>query len=405
MNFIIKPTSFLCNMACKYCFYLEKADFMSKKNDITPFMQTKNLYQFMEKRISYCQDKNITFIWQGGEPLLIGIDFYKRAVEYGKILAKKFNKNIYHSIQTNGTLINDEWAKFFHDEKILIGLSIDGDEELHDVYRKMKNNHSSFSSVLNAIKLMQHYQVEFNTLTVVNNINVKYPLRIYKFLKSLNIHFMQFIPVVEMDKNTNINYMPSWMEHNNVNLAEFSVNTLEYGNFINTIFDEWIRHDIANISIRLFDTLLQHFTGQPSSLCIFMPQCGGENMVLEADGTIYQCDHFVYPYSKYKLGNILDLDQNQLQSSINNWSKYKQHLSLECKQCSWLPLCNGGCPKHRFIQSNLNEKEYKSYFCPAYKSIFEHITPGMNLILEFMERKIPWEYLSSAVDKMYNKNS
>ena len=158
----------------------------------------------MEKRISYCQDKNITFIWQGGEPLLIGIDFYKRAIEYGKILAKKFNKNIYHSIQTNGTLINDEWAKFFHDEQILIGLSIDGDEELHNLYRKMKDKSSSFTKVLNAIKLMQQYNVEFNTLTVVNNINVKYPLRIYNFLKSLIIRFMQFIPVVEMNKNTNV---------------------------------------------------------------------------------------------------------------------------------------------------------------------------------------------------------
>ena len=299
MNFIVKPTSFLCNMVCKYCFYLEKADFMIKENNTTHFMQNKNLYQFMEKRISYCQDKNITFIWQGGEPLLIGIDFYKRAIEYGKILAKKFNKNIYHSIQTNGTLINDEWAKFFHDEQILIGLSIDGDEELHNLYRKMKDKSSSFTKVLNAIKLMQQYNVEFNTLTVVNNINVKYPLRIYNFLKSLNIRFMQFIPVVEMDKNTNVNYMPSWMEQNNVNLAEFSVNPLEYGNFINTIFDEWIRHDITNISIRLFDALLQHFAGQSTSLCVFMSQCGGENMVLEADGTIYQCDHFVYPDSKY----------------------------------------------------------------------------------------------------------
>ena len=267
----------------------------------------------------------------------------------------------------------------------------------------MKDKSSSFTKVLNAIKLMQQYNVEFNTLTVVNNINVKYPLRIYNFLKSLNIRFMQFIPVVEMNKNTNVNYMPSWMEQNNVNLAEFSVNPLEYGNFINTIFDEWIRHDITNISIRLFDALLQHFAGQSTSLCVFMSQCGGENMVLEADGTIYQCDHFVYPDSKYKLGNILNLDHTHLQNAINNWSKNKQNLSLECKQCSWLPLCNGGCPKHRFVKSDLNEKEYKSYFCPAYKSIFEHITPGMNLILEFMERKIPWEYLPSAIDKMYKK--
>lgn len=408
MNFIIKPTSFLCNMVCKYCFYLEKSEFMAQKDTETTshnFMRSEDLYKFMEKRVMCSNDEQITFIWQGGEPLLIGLDFYKKAVSLGKTLAKKYDKQIYHSIQTNGILINEEWAKFFHEEHILVGLSIDGDEELHNAYRKMKTQNSSFERVLQAIKLMQQYQVEFNTLTVVNNINVKHPLRVYNFLKSLNVKFMQFIPVVETEKSTNEDYMPSWLTNpqEQVKLAEFTVDPLEYGKFITTIFDEWIRKDITKISIRLFDAMVQQFLGQPTSLCVFRKECGGENMVLEADGTVYQCDHFVYPNDKYKVGNILDLNKDTLDKSITSWSANKAKISTECKSCKWLALCNGGCPKHRFVkaQSNSDSNEYKSYFCLSYKHIFEHITPGINLIVEFMDKKIPWEYFPEAVDKVY----
>lgn len=400
MNFIIKPTSFLCNMKCEYCFYLEKESFM----DINESRQLKseNLYNFMKKRILYCKDKNINFIWQGGEPLLLGIEFYKQAISIGEKLARKYNRLISHSIQTNGTLINKDWAKFFYDKKILIGISIDGNEANHDIYRKMADGKKSFDKVISAIKLLNQYNVEYNTLTVVNNKNVFYPLEIYDFLKTLGVKYMQFIPVVEVDKALNENGIPLWLQEQDskLTLAPFSVEPLAYANFMKVIFQKWIKEDCTRISIRLFDVLLQAFTNQDVSLCVFKKHCGGENMVLEADGNIYQCDHFVYPNPKFLIGNIDNLSVKDLYLAQEEWSLRKVDIAKKCKNCKWNFICNGGCPKHRFVKLQDDDRKI-SYFCEAYQDIFEYVTPGLNLILEFIEKKIPFSYLAPAVEKLY----
>ena len=403
MNFIIKPTSFLCNMKCKYCFYLEKENFMDFNE--SRCLKSEKLYNFMEKRILFCKDKNINFIWQGGEPLLLGLDFYNQAINIGEKLAKKYNRIISHSIQTNGTLIDEAWAKLFYDKKILIGISIDGNEAHHNIYRKMADGKESFDKVISAIKILNQYNVEYNTLTVINNQNVLYPLEVYNFLKSLGVKFMQFIPVVEVDTSLNQNNnIPNWLNEDkqkiSINLAPFSVKPQLYADFIKVIFKEWLKNDCTRISIRLFDVLLQAFTNQDVSLCVFKKYCGGENMVLESDGSIYQCDHFVYPDSRFFVGNINKISRKDLYLAQERWSLLKSDTAKKCKICKWSFICNGGCPKHRFIKLQDDDRRI-SYFCEAYKDIFEYVTPGLNLILEFIEKKIPFSYLPSAVDKLY----
>lgn len=402
INFMIKPTSFRCNAACKYCFYLEKKDFMlndeSKKVKVMDIELAKRL---VEKRIVEEKGKDVFFTWQGGEPLLAGLDFYKTIVKYQKDLAKPFGKNIHNAIQTNGMLITEQWAKFFRKNEFLVGISIDGDQELHNIYRRTANNHGTFKEVTRGIRFLEQYGVEYNTLTVVNNFNVKYPLEVYNFLKSIGSKFIQFIPVIEtvdMDEN----YKPAWIDDKKfvAKPTDFSVDPIEYANFMNTIFDEWIRKDVADISIRMFDSLLSRFSGHEQTLCVFKENCGGNNLALENDGTIYQCDHFVYPESRFKIGNITQMNLDEIESKTSVLGNLKKDISSKCKACEWLELCHGGCPKHRFVNLE-NSDERITYFCEAYKSIFSHVTPGLNLMVEFKEKSIPWVLFPQSVEKLY----
>ncbi|WP_291255610.1 anaerobic sulfatase maturase [Fusobacterium sp.] len=402
LNFMIKPTSFQCNIACKYCFYLEKEKFMhSELNKKVKFMDLETAKKFIEKRVTEGKDRDIYFTWQGGEPLLAGLDFYKGVVSYQKELARLFDKKIHNAIQTNGILIDEQWAKFLKKHEFLVGISIDGDQEIHDIYRRTVNNGSTFRKVSKGLRYLEQYGVEYNTLTVVNNFNVKYPLETYKFLKSIGAKFMQFIPVVETLDNDE-NFKPNWIDDRefNARVSDFSVDPVAYSEFMNKIFDVWIKKDITKISIRMFDSLLTRFSGYEPTLCIFREKCGGSNIALESDGMLYQCDHFVYPESQFKIGNFQELNLNEIEGLSDKLSQKKQDISSKCRECKWLELCHGGCPKHRFI--NLNSSgERISYFCEAYQRMFEHMTPGLNLMVEFKEKHIPWELFAGAVEKIY----
>lgn len=402
VNFMIKPTSFQCNIACKYCFYLEKENFMLPEGEKkAKYMDIEIAKKFIEKRITEDKSTDIYFTWQGGEPLLAGLDFYKAVVSYQKELGRLFNKKIHNAIQTNGILIDEQWAKFLKKNEFLVGISIDGDQEFHDIYRRTITNGSTFRKVSKGLRFLEQYGVEYNTLTVINNFNVKYPLEIYKFLKSIGSKFMQFIPVVET-KDIDKNFKPSWIDDEDfeARVTEFSVDPLAYANFMNTIFDEWVKNDITKISIRMFDSLLTRFLGYEQTLCIFKESCGGNNVAVESDGTLYQCDHFVYPEAYFKIGNIKEMSLKEIEDKTHLLSEKKRAISSKCKECKWLELCHGGCPKHRFI--NLKDsKERVSYFCEAYQNIFEHITPGLNLIIEFKENHIPWDLFSGAIRKIY----
>ena len=403
LNFMIKPTSFQCNIACKYCFYLEKQRFMLSDGDKKAhFMDVETAKKFIEKRITEEKADEMYFIWQGGEPLLAGLDFYKEVVAHQNKIAGLFNKKVHNAIQTNGILIDDQWAKFLKKNKFLVGISIDGDQEFHDIYRKTVTGGDTFKKVSRGLEYLRKNGVEFNTLTVVNNVNAKRPLEIYNFLKSIGSRFMQFIPVIEtMDVDDN--YKPAWMDDKSfvARPTAFSVKPSDYADFMNKIFDEWIRKDVTNVSIRMFDSLLARFSGYEQTLCHFKESCGGNNIALESDGTLYQCDHFVYPEERFKIGNFKDLSLRQVEDKTICLTNMKKDVSSKCKSCKWLELCHGGCPKHRFV--NIENGERLSYFCEAYQSIFDHITPGLNLIMEFREKHIPWEILPKAADDLYKQ--
>lgn len=402
VNFMIKPTSFQCNAACKYCFYLEKKEFMiNDEQKKVKIMDIELAKRFIEKRVVEEKTKDIFFTWQGGEPLLAGLDFYKNVVKYQKELARLFGKNIHNAIQTNGMLITEQWAKFFKKNEFLIGISIDGDQELHNIYRRTPANRGTYKEVTRGIRFLEEYKVEYNTLTVVNNFNVKYPMEVYNFLKSIGSRFIQFIPVIEtvdMDEN----YKPAWIDNKDfiAKPTDFSVDPLEYAKFMNTIFDEWIKKDFNSVSIRMFDSLLSRFSGHEQTLCVFKESCGGNNVALENDGTLYQCDHFVYPEDRFKIGNFQKMSLTEIQDKTSVLSNLKKDISSKCKSCKWLEICHGGCPKHRFVNIN-DSQERVSYFCEAYQNIFEHITPGLNLMVEFKEKSIPWVLFPNAIEKLY----
>lgn len=402
VNFMIKPTSFQCNAACKYCFYLEKKEFMiNDEQKKVKIMDIELAKRFIEKRVVEEKTKDIFFTWQGGEPLLAGLDFYKNVVKYQKELARLFGKNIHNAVQTNGMLITEQWAKFFKKNEFLIGISIDGDQELHNIYRRTPANRGTYKEVTRGIRFLEEYKVEYNTLTVVNNFNVKYPMEVYNFLKSIGSRFIQFIPVIEtvdMDEN----YKPAWIDNKDfiAKPTDFSVDPLEYAKFMNTIFDEWIKKDFNSVSIRMFDSLLSRFSGHEQTLCVFKESCGGNNVALENDGTLYQCDHFVYPEDRFKIGNFQKMSLTEIQDKTSVLSNLKKDVSSKCKSCKWLEICHGGCPKHRFVNIN-DSQERVSYFCEAYQNIFEHITPGLNLMVEFKEKSIPWVLFPNAIEKLY----
>ena len=357
--------------------------------------------RFIEKRVVEEKTKDIFFTWQGGEPLLAGLDFYKNVVKYQKELARLFGKNIHNAVQTNGMLITEQWAKFFKKNEFLIGISIDGDQELHNIYRRTPANRGTYKEVTRGIRFLEEYKVEYNTLTVVNNFNVKYPMEVYNFLKSIGSRFIQFIPVIEtMDMDEN--YKPAWIDNKDfiAKPTDFSVNPLEYAKFMNTIFDEWIKKDFNSVSIRMFDSLLSRFSGHEQTLCVFKESCGGNNVALESDGTLYQCDHFVYPEDRFKIGNFQKMSLTEIQDKTSVLSNLKKDISSKCKSCKWLEICHGGCPKHRFVNIN-DSQERVSYFCEAYQNIFEHITPGLNLMVEFKEKSIPWALFPNAIEKLY----
>lgn len=398
LSFMLKPTSFQCNIKCDYCFYLEKEAFM-KKNAQSVKMSLDIARNFITQHIQQTPSNDVFFTWQGGEPLIAGLDFYQTAVEIQQEIAKPLGKKVHNAIQTNGILINEKWAAFFKQHDILIGISIDGDEELHDKYRLSTSGRGTFQQVKQAITLLKDTGVEFNTLTVINNINAQYPKRVYQFLKALGSRFMQFIPVVET-LGVDQHFKPNWIANGSIipTTTDFSVSANQYARFMNDIFDEWLIKDVGKISVQLFDAMFARYCGFESSMCIYREKCGGENLALEANGDVYSCDHFVYP--EYKIGNIKQLSKSEIQQKSTALSEKKQQLNSQCKSCQWLDLCYGGCPKHRFITNKQGDKH--NYFCQGYQQIFQHLMPAMNFMVTLHSENYPLELVSVYRDKIYH---
>ena len=377
---MIKPTGPLCNLACRYCFYVEKKSLYRQTQSYR--MSDEVLETFVRQYLSSQEVPEVQFCWQGGEPTLLGIDFFRRAVELQRRYAN--GKTFSNAFQTNGILLNDEWCRFLSEQGFLVGLSIDGPREVHDRYRRDRQGRGSFDAVMKAVEMLKKHGTRYNTLTVVNDVNVRQPLAVYRFLKEIGDGFMQFVPLVERRPNDvagalglNLGLPPRLKQGDQgLRVMPWSVHPGRLGEFYVQIFDEWVRHDVGRHFVQFFDEALGSWLGAETALCQFAPVCG-RAVVLEHNGDLYACDHYVYP--DYKLGNILAEPLPELLASEGQCRFGRDKLDLLPNQCLDCPVrfaCNGDCPKHRFART-ADGQPGLSYLCPAYKRIFTHMDPYM----------------------------
>ena len=382
---LAKPTGATCNLDCKYCYFLSKEMLYPGSR----FRMADELLEaYIKQMIEAQRIPEVTIAWQGGEPTLMGLDFFKRSIE----LEKKYQRPgtvIYNTIQTNGTLINEEWCKFFKENNFLLGLSIDGPKALHDFYRVDKGGHGTFDKVIRAARLLQQHEVDFNVLTTVNAQNAEHPLEVYRFFRDeLKIKFIQFIPIVERANAT------GFQEGNTV--TERSVTAKQWGHFLTTIFDEWVRRDVGEVFVQMFDAALASWYGAAPGLCIFSEKCG-RALAMEHNGDLYCCDHYVEP--KYKLGNILESNMADLVASdkqLKFGNDKLDTLPKYCIRCDVRFACHGECPKNRFIETPDGEPGL-NYLCEGYKSFFKHI----DLPMKFMAQQLKFNLAPSDIVKLY----
>ncbi len=369
-----KPTGARCNLKCDYCFFLKKEQLYPDSN----FRMTDEVMEsYIRQTIEGHQVPQVTIAWQGGEPTLMGLDFFRRAVE----VEKKYQKpgtQIENTLQTNGVLLTEEWCKFLHENKFLVGLSLDGPKNLHDAYRRDKAGNSVFDKVVRAAKLMQEHKVEFNILCTVNAVNSQHPLEVYQFFRDeLKAHYIQFIPIVERDNETG--------NQEGTIITDRSVRSEQFGKFLIEIFDEWVRHDVGVMFVLLFDGVLASYLRGYSSLCIFQPVCG-EGCALEHNGDLYSCDHFVEP--SYLLGNITQTPLVELISSDKQrefGQAKSKNLPQYCRQCEFLFTCHGECPKNRVLETPDGEPGL-NWLCAGLKEFFVHTKRNMQIMADLLRR-------------------
>jgi uncharacterized protein len=383
-----KPTGPICNLNCTYCYYLEKEKYYPGNKDFT--MKDDVLEEFIKQYIESHNQQEIAFSWQGGESTILGVDYFRKVVGMQKKYAE--GKQINNSFQTNGMLLDDEWCRFFAENNFLVGISIDGPQFIHDRYRLDKGDHPTFEKVVKGINLLQKYRVEYNALTVIQKHNSYYPLQVYKFLRDLGVKYIQFIPIVErraISDSPDLSYLipPDYDGHNEV--TEWSTEPEQFGNFLIEVFDEWVRKDVSEIYVLTFDVALESWFGVPQHLCVFSPLCGGA-LVIEHNGDLYSCDHYVYPENK--LGNIMDkyiVSMAYSTQQIKFGKDKKDGLPQYCLDCNVRFACNGECPKHRFL--NTSDGEFGlNYLCSGYKKFFNYIDPYMKFMAdELRSNKAP----------------
>ena len=382
-----KPISSTCNLNCTYCYYLEKEKLYANTGSYR--MNDAVLELFIKQYIEAQEIPVVTFVWQGGEPTLKGIEFYRTAVELQKKYAN--GRKIENSLQTNGTLLNDEWCAFLKENSFLVGISIDGPREIHDLHRPTKAGTSSFDKVIKGIELLKKHKIEFNTLTVVNSNSSQYPLEIYRFLKDLGSMYIQFLPVVERraeKREANILSLISPDYKEEAHVTEWSVKPAAYGKFLITIFDEWVCNDVGRYFVQLFDVTLANWVGEDPGLCVFKETCG-DALVIEHNGDVYSCDHFVYP--EYVLGNIKDTSLKSLAKSTSQHAFGRSKLTSlpnYCIQCEYRFACHGECPKHRFAITPDGEPGL-NYLCQAYKMFFLYVHPYMQFMGDELAKQKP----------------
>lgn len=382
---MLKPVGALCNLACDYCYYLEKSKLYT--HNPRHVMSDELLERFIKEYIESQTMPQVMFTWHGGETLMRPLSFYKRAVELQKLYGR--GRQIDNSIQTNGTLLTDEWCEFFRENNFLVGISIDGPQDFHDEYRRNKMGAPSFHKVMQGISLLKKHGVEYNCMAVVNDYNADYPLEFYNFFKEIGCEFLQFAPIVERlkDDKSSVTALAS-ANDKEAELAEFSVSPQQWGNFLCTIFDEWVKKDVGKIYIQLFDSTLANWVGEQPGVCTMAKTCGHAG-VMEFNGDVYSCDHFVFP--EYKLGNIYNeplasmmYSDKQLKFGTDKFDK----LPKQCKECNVLFACNGECPKNRFTYDK-NGEYGLNYLCEGFYQFFNHVAPYMDFMKKELLAKRP----------------
>ncbi|MFI3319591.1 MAG: anaerobic sulfatase-maturation protein [Rikenellaceae bacterium] len=372
---MIKPAGSTCNLDCHYCYYLDKALQYGGKQAV---MSDELLEEYVRQYIEANDVPEVTFCWHGGEPLLLKPDFYRKAIEFQKKYAGE--KKIHNTLQTNGLLLNEEWCDLFAENEFLIGVSMDGPKDIHDTFRLTKNQEPTFDRVMDGINLMKSKGVEFNTLSVVNKLCEGRGREIYRFFKSLGSHYMQFLPAVEhvIDKPTYHRPLIVSPEHEGAYIAEWSVSANGYGQFLIDIFDEWVINDVGTYYVQMFDATLANTCGAMPGVCSMGETCG-DALVVEHNGDVYSCDHFVYP--EYKLGNIAEtdlLDIYNTRKRIDFGLAKRNGLAAECLKCRYYQVCRGECPKHRFDVGSDGYR--KSTLCEGLKNYFRHVEPYMDFM-------------------------
>lgn len=383
---MLKPAGAHCNLACKYCYYLEK-------NKLYPtaqrhLMSDEMLEQFTREYIEAQTMNQVLFTWHGGEPLLRSIDFYRKALS----LQQKYagGRRIDNVIQTNGTLLTDEWCEFFAQNHWLVGISIDGPQPDHDHYRLTAAGKPSWKKVMQGIKLLKKHGVEWNAMAVVNAYNANHPLEFYHFFKENGCQFLQFTPIVErLTRHEDGRTLASLADKDEISLSEASVAPEQWGYFLCAIFDEWVRKDVGKIFVEIFDCTLANWMGISPGICAYSKECGHAG-VMEHNGDVYSCDHFVFP--EYKLGNIRDhsLIDMLYGEQQQKFSRLK-HSSLprQCKECDMEFACHGECPKNRFMKDKYGDSGL-NYLCPGYYHYYQHVAPYMDYMKqELMSQRPP----------------
>ena len=382
-----KPIGSRCNLDCSYCFYLEKEKLYTDAGGMR--MKPEVLETYIRDYIAAQPAPVVSFAWQGGEPTLLGVEFFRMAVALQAKYAQ--GKTIENAFQTNGVLLDDEWGEFLAANRFLVGISIDGPAHLHDAYRVDKGGQPTFDRVMAGLQVLKKHKIEFNTLTTVHRKNSQQALEVYQFLRKIGSGYLQFIPIVERNAASTDNGL--WLapppDHEDAaaldsQVTGWSVRPAEYGQFLITIFDEWVQHDVGKIFVQQFDAALANWTGHPAGVCIFSENCG-RALAVEHNGDLYSCDHYVYP--RYKLGNLMNTAIATLVDSPEQQafgSAKSATLPRYCRECPVRFACHGECPKHRFLKTPAGEPGL-NYLCAGYKKFFTHIDAPMKTMAALLD--------------------
>jgi uncharacterized protein len=392
-HILAKPTGAICNLDCKYCFFLSKE--MLYPNSRFR-MADELLAIYIKQLLESHQTPEVAVAWQGGEPTLMGLDFFKRSVAYAEKF-KRPGQQVAYTIQTNGTTLDDDWCAFFKEHNVLVGISVDGPRALHDAYRVNKGGSGTFDQVMRGLDFLKKHSVDFNILCTIHAANQDYPLEVYRFFRDgLDAEFMQFIPIVE---RATAEMLPlaneGWSERADGGrplytltgnlVTERSVQAEKFGQFLSVIFDEWVKRDVGQVFVQHFDSALANWVGAPGAVCVFNETCGGA-LAIEHNGDLYSCDHYVEP--DYKLGNITETHMIELITSpeqLKFGRDKRDTLPRYCRDCEVKFACHGGCPKNRFIKTPDGEPGL-NYLCAGYKTFFNHIGKPMKMMADLLRQ-------------------